>query len=287
MNVAFFTLFERKILGLSQSRKGPNKVSVFGIIQPIADAVKLFLKETVGPYSSSWVFFFAPCGALMLALTIWSFAPLGGKGSEGEISVLLILVVIRLSLYPLLLSGWSSNRKYALVGALRGVAQTLSYEISLIIVTLRVVLFSASFRLTGHSHTTELRIIWVLVLPSLVLWVISCVAETNRTPFDFAEGESELVSGFNIEYGGGGFRLIFIREYASMIFFSFVTVNLFGLVAQRFWLPFLGVLFCLLWVWIRATLPRFRYDMLIRVAWKCILPLSLSILLVVFFSVVV
>lgn len=282
INVAFFTLLERKILGLSQSRKGPNKVSLIGILQPFSDAVKLFLKEFIKPLSSSWRFIISPSLALLLVLVTWFLIPSTFRMPEPKFVLVLLLILLRISLYPLLLAGWTSNSKYALIGALRGVAQTLSYEVRLAIIVARVLTTIISLRgivVTTGANISHLWIIWFPIIP---LWLISCIAETNRTPFDFAEGESELVSGFNIEYGGGGFALIFIREYARIIFFSMLTSQLILGLYNFLYILILTLFFCFLWVWVRATLPRFRYDILMSLAWKALLPLSLSLFFTIY-----
>lgn len=279
INVAFFTLIERKVLGLAQNRKGPNKVSLGGVLQPFADAIKLFTKESFKPIIGSWGFLLSPVIGLILVLLIWTLPPILGKVFELEFSTILLLMFLRLTLYPLLISGWASNRKYALIGAIRGVAQTLSYEVRLAVVLFRVIIFSSSFRLKLLAHSSNSQLLIVIAFPMIIIWLVTCVAETNRTPFDFSEGESELVSGFNVEFGGGGFALIFIAEYARIMAFSLLTVQIFGLSLNPVILRILTILLCFVWVWLRATLPRFRYDMLIRIAWKCLLPLSLGIFL--------
>ena len=230
VNVAFFTLIERKILGLRQSRKGPNKTSLVGILQPASDAAKLFTKEYNYPKRVSLLFLLAPSLALTVILVRWQITPLG-QGEHMNWSILVLLMVLRLNLYPLLMAGWSSNRKYALIGALRGVAQTISYEIRLALIILTLAVSTNSLELSRWS-SCEIFFTWAICLPLLVFWVVRCLAETNRTPFDFAEGESELVSGFNIEYGAGGFALIFMAEYGRIMFLSIartlLTLNLRG-----------------------------------------------------------
>lgn len=275
--MAFLTLLERKILGLRQARKGPNKVSWFGLLQPMADAIKLFPKEYILPIKTQYIFFLlSPGVALFLPLINWSLITrlLG----QSDYSLLLLLLLLGLNLYPLLLRGWYSNRGYATIGRLRGVAQTISYEVSLALFLIRYLIIRGlllirSFR--SFRKLVSLR----LLLPLALFWLFAAVAETNRTPFDFAEGESELVSGFNIEYGAGGFAIIFIAEYAIILFLRFITALLLG------WGPQLNlrrsiilIVISFIWVWLRATLPRYRYDKLITLAWKGILPLALGFL---------
>jgi NADH-ubiquinone oxidoreductase chain 1 len=227
LNVAFFTLLERKILGLRQARKGPNKVAFGGLLQPFADAIKLFLKERAGLYFSNYfLFLFSPVLAIFLILWLWAVIPLSRGALPVLYSALIFLVILSLNLYPLLIAGWASNSKYALVGAIRGVAQTISYEIRLALLLLRFLSAAGSARIGRWLWEARRSSLLLLALPLLVLWVISCVAETNRTPFDFAEGESELVSGFNIEYGAVGFALIFIAEYARILFLRLLRAAL-------------------------------------------------------------
>lgn len=276
VNVAFFTLMERKVLGLRQSRKGPNKVAAVGLLQPFADAVKLFLKEFVTPYRGNRGLFLAgPAGAIFLVLLVWALAPLKNLRIRVFFSAVLLLVILRLNLYPLLIAGWASNRKYALVGAMRGVAQTISYEISLALLLLRVLRVFQGYELSRVLGEATPVTLGLIASPLVVLWLISCVAETNRTPFDFAEGESELVSGFNVEYAGGGFALIFMAEYARILFLSLLTVLVAagGGVGAAHIGGIVGLAF--FWVWLRATLPRYRYDLLINLAWKRLLPAAL------------
>jgi len=277
VGVAFFTLFERKLLGYIQLRKGPNKTGVGGILQPFADAVKLFTKEQVWPFNSNFfIFSLAPVLRMILRVGLWLRTPFVYIFFSFELRVLFLLVIIRLNVYSLFVSGWSSNSKYPLIGALRGVAQTISYEISLVLLFLAPLLIVSSFRLLDFlEYQTKLSFIFLLPLNAFLLFV-SCLAETNRTPFDFAEGESELVSGFNTEYSGGKFAFIILAEYSRILFFSF-------LLAWVFWgfrfSSFLAIAF--LFVWVRGTLPRFRYDKLIDLTWKSFLPFSLFILILI------
>jgi len=280
INVAFVTLFERKILGYRQIRKGPNKVSIIGLIQPFNDAIKLFSKELVFPnLSNTLQYFISPILGLIIVLISFFLFPFKEINFSISISVLFIYMILRINVYPVLFSGWASNRKYALLGRLRSVAQTVSYEVRLALMLIFYLTINMSLNLNFIISINYYWYKFFLFLPIVGIWLISCVAETNRTPFDFAEGESELVSGFNIEYGRVGFALIFMAEYAriifiriifSLIFFSYRTNNLY------FYL--LITLLVIVWVWIRTTFPRYRYDKLINLAWKIYLPITLFLL---------
>ena len=280
INVAFVTLFERKILGYRQIRKGPNKVSIIGLIQPFNDAIKLFSKELVFPnLSNALQYFISPILGLIIVLISFFLFPFKEINFSISISVLFIYMILRINVYPVLFSGWASNRKYALLGRLRSVAQTVSYEVRLALMLIFYLTINMSLNLNFIISINYYWYKFFLFLPIVGIWLISCVAETNRTPFDFAEGESELVSGFNIEYGRVGFALIFMAEYAriifiriifSLIFLSYRTNNLY------FYL--LITLLVIVWVWIRTTFPRYRYDKLINLAWKIYLPITLFLL---------
>ena len=274
VNVAFITLLERKILGYSQLRKGPNKVRVGGILQPFNDAIKLFSKETVFPLSANnLIYLIRPAIAIILALIIYLRFPLKETLISISLSLLFIYTIFRINVYPTLLSGWRSNRIYALIGAIRAVAQTISYEVRLAIIFLFFACLLKNLRFSSLRGANCFFFKLNLFLPIAGVWLISCLAETNRTPFDFAEGESELVSGFNIEYGAVGFALIFIAEYAIIFFISifFTFMFLFSQTIRIFHRMTI-VLLVFFWVWARTTLPRYRYDLLIRLAWKRFLP---------------
>nr|YP_220693.1 NADH dehydrogenase subunit 1 [Mystacina tuberculata]AAX50178.1 NADH dehydrogenase subunit 1 [Mystacina tuberculata] len=284
--VAFLTLVERKVLGYMQLRKGPNVVGPHGLLQPIADAVKLFIKEPLRPLTSSiMMFIIAPILALTLALTMWVPLPMPYPLINMNLSILFMLAMSSLAVYAILWSGWASNSKYALIGALRAVAQTISYEVTLAIILLSVLLMSGSYTLSTLIITQEY--IW-LIFPSwplAMMWFISTLAETNRAPFDLTEGESELVSGFNVEYAGGPFALFFLAEYANIIMMNVLTTILFlgayhnpvmpELYSVNFMLK--ALLLTISFLWIRASYPRFRYDQLMHLLWKNFLPLTLAL----------
>ena len=280
LNVAFITLLERKVLGYRQYRVGPSKVRVAGILQPIADAIKLFSNQLERPYSRNYILFFlSPVVRVFLVLILWSSIPVTTGYHNFTYSIIIIVIVIRFGVYPLLMAGWASNRKYALLGGLRGVSQTISYEIRLALIALTFLVYLNRYSIEGMLLNSSYISIIFLAPMIILLWVVSCLAETNRTPFDFSEGESELVSGFNIEYGSGGFALIFIAEYARIFFLRALTAYIgLGWPLLSGFSHIASVIFVFFWVWARATLPRFRYDLLIRLAWKRILPLTLGAL---------
>nr|YP_009172420.1 NADH dehydrogenase subunit 1 [Sinergasilus polycolpus]ACB99588.1 NADH dehydrogenase subunit 1 [Sinergasilus polycolpus]ALG63361.1 NADH dehydrogenase subunit 1 [Sinergasilus polycolpus] len=280
VNVAFITLLERKILGYSQLRLGPNKVSLIGFLQPFADALKLLTKEYFTLFNSNiLLFYLSPALSFVIILMLWFMFPMGLASMSFKYSFLLLLMIMSFSVYPILLSGWSSNSKYAMLGGMRSVAQTISYEISFafILMFLMIMNMSVNLELKMSSYLFS-SVIFTFPL-ILVMWLVVCLAESNRTPFDFAEGESELVSGFNVEYGAGGFTLIFLSEYASIYFLSALSVLvLFKLNSSSVLMWLVTTFFVFFWVWARTTLPRFRYDLLMSLAWKSILPASLLLL---------
>nr|AFJ42231.1 NADH dehydrogenase subunit 1 [Rhinolophus sinicus] len=284
--VAFLTLIERKVLGYMQLRKGPNVVGPYGLLQPIADAIKLFTKEPLRPLTSSIsMFIIAPVLALTLALTMWTPLPMPHPLINLNLGVLFMLAMSSLAVYSILWSGWASNSKYALIGALRAVAQTISYEVTLAIILLSVLLLSGSFSLstliTTQEHTWLIFPSW----PLAMMWFISTLAETNRAPFDLTEGESELVSGFNVEYAGGPFALFFLAEYANIIMMNIFTTTLFLGAFHNPFMPELytanfvlkSLLLTISFLWVRASYPRFRYDQLMHLLWKNFLPLTLAL----------
>nr|ALO76768.1 NADH deshydrogenase subunit 1 [Sciobius sp. SCI01] len=281
ISVAFLTLLERKVLGYIQIRKGPNKVGMVGLLQPFSDAIKLFTKEQTYPFMSNLnIYYFSPVMNLFLALLLWMAMPFLTVNFNFDLSFLFFLSVSSLSVYTIMLAGWSSNSSYALLGGLRSVAQTISYEVSLVLILLSFVFLTLSFDIGEMEKFQERTWFIFLLLPSVVMWVVSSLAETNRTPFDFAEGESELVSGFNVEYSSGGFAMIFLAEYSNILFMSMLCSMMFlgaALISYNFFLKF--ILMSFFWLWVRGTLPRYRYDKLMYLAWKSYLPMSLNFLL--------
>nr|YP_009561383.1 NADH dehydrogenase subunit 1 [Muntiacus feae]QAT18974.1 NADH dehydrogenase subunit 1 [Muntiacus feae]QAT18987.1 NADH dehydrogenase subunit 1 [Muntiacus feae]QAT19000.1 NADH dehydrogenase subunit 1 [Muntiacus feae] len=284
--VAFLTLVERKVLGYMQFRKGPNVVGPYGLLQPIADAIKLFIKEPLRPATSSIsMFILAPILALGLALTMWIPLPMPYPLINMNLGVLFMLAMSSLAVYSILWSGWASNSKYALIGALRAVAQTISYEVTLAIILLSVLLMNGSFTLTTLIITQEQ--VWLIfpAWPLAMMWFISTLAETNRAPFDLTEGESELVSGFNVEYAAGPFALFFMAEYANIIMMNIFTTTLFlgafhnPILPELYTINFTikSLLLTVSFLWIRASYPRFRYDQLMHLLWKNFLPLTLAL----------
>nr|YP_010363589.1 NADH dehydrogenase subunit 1 [Cephalallus oberthueri]UNZ12703.1 NADH dehydrogenase subunit 1 [Cephalallus oberthueri] len=280
ISVAFLTLLERKVLGYIQIRKGPNKVGFLGLIQPFSDAIKLFTKEQIYPFMSNFnLYYFCPIMNLFLSLLLWMCMPFMSMIFSFNLSVLFFLSVSSLSVYTIMMAGWSSNSNYSLLGSLRSVAQTISYEVSLFLILLSFLFLILSVDLYDFYKYQQNIWFLFLLMPLCFMWLVSSLAETNRTPFDFAEGESELVSGFNVEYSSGSFAMIFLAEYSSILFMSMLCCILFlgsNLNSLMFFLKL--SLMSFLWIWIRGTLPRFRYDKLMYLSWKCYLPVSLSLL---------
>lgn len=289
--VAYVTLAERKILGSIQLRKGPNVVGLYGLLQAFADGIKLFAKETILPsHANIAIFIIGPVLSLTLALIIWVVVPYG-EGivlSDINIGILYILGVSSISVYAILMSGWSSNSKYAFFGAIRAAAQMISYEVSIGLIIISVLLCVGKLNISAIVLAQS--DIWFCfpLFPAAIMYGISALAETNRTPFDLTEGESELVSGYNVEYSAMSFALFFLAEYAHIIFMSLLFVVLFlggwlpidlpllNLLSPSLWLAFKTSLLIFTFIWIRGTFPRARYDGLMALLWKNYLPLSLG-----------
>nr|URX54512.1 NADH dehydrogenase subunit 1 [Glyptotermes sp. 19 AB-2022a] len=281
VGVAFMVLLERKVLGYVHIRKGPNSVGFIGLFQPFSDAIKLFTSEQFFPLISNYLsYYFSPVFGLFLSLLVWVLIPYFSGLVSFELGLLFFLCCTSLGVYTVMVAGWSSNSNYALLGGLRSVAQTISYEVSLALIMLSFVFLICGYNLVDFYYFQCYLWLIFFSFPLSIVWFISCLAETNRTPFDFAEGESELVSGFNVEYGAGGFALIFLAEYASILFMSLLFCVVFlgcDMDSLFFYikLSFISYLF----IWVRGTLPRFRYDKLMYLAWSSFLPLSLNYLL--------
>nr|AVJ52675.1 NADH dehydrogenase subunit 1 [Sphaerocoris annulus] len=281
ISVGFVTLLERKVLGYIQLRKGPNKVGFVGLLQPFSDGIKLFFKEQMFPYKSNFIiYYFSPIFMLLLSMSMWCLYPMVVNLYMYNFGILFFMCCTGLGVYGVMLSGWSSNSNYALLGGLRSVAQTISYEVSMALIMISLIIFVYSFNLVNFMFYQQYTWFLFFSFPLFFCWLSSCLAETNRSPFDFAEGESELVSGFNVEYSGSGFAFIFLSEYMNIIFMSMLTVIMF-LGCDLFSLFFyLKLVFIVFWfIWVRGTLPRFRYDKLMYLTWKVFLPLSLNYLL--------
>jgi NADH-quinone oxidoreductase subunit H len=292
ISVAYFTIAERKIMGAIQRRRGPNVVGFMGLLQPLADGLKLFTKETTLPTSANiGIFLFAPALAFILSLIGWSVIPF----SEGvvlcdlNLGVLYLFAISSLNVYGILYAGWSSNSKYAYLGALRSAAQMISYEISIGFTALNVAICAGSFNL--NTIVLAQQKIWFIVplLPIFVIFYVSMLAETNRHPFDLPEAEAELVSGYNVEYSAMTFALFFLGEYANMLLMSTFSAILFlggwlpivdnfifNLVPSTLWLSLKAAIGVTFFIVTRATLPRYRYDQLMHLGWKCFLPLTLG-----------
>nr|YP_009236664.1 NADH dehydrogenase subunit 1 [Telchinia acerata]AMJ17122.1 NADH dehydrogenase subunit 1 [Telchinia acerata] len=280
IGVAFLTLLERKVLGYIQIRKGPNKLGVLGILQPFSDAIKLFTKEQIFlNYSNYFSYYFSPIIGFMLSLIIWSITPYMFNMVMYNLGVMFFLCCTSMGVYTLLIAGWSSNSNYSLLGGLRAVAQTISYEVSLTLIMMSSLIMIMSLNMVMFNEYQSMIWFFFLMLPLSLCFFSSMLAETNRTPFDFAEGESELVSGFNIEYSSGGFALIFLAEYSSILFMSMLFIIIYmGGYDLNMLFYFKLVFMSFFFIWVRGTLPRYRYDKLMYLCWKSYLPVSLNYL---------
>jgi len=298
--VAYFTLAERKVMGAIQRRRGPNVIGVFGLLQPLADGFKLLVKETILPSSSNkFLFVISPIITFVISLMGWAIIPYDQYSTLAEINIgiLYIFAVSSLGVYGIIMSGWSSNSKYAFLGALRSAAQMVSYEVSIGFIIATIVVCCGSFNL--QSIIESQKNIWFIIpfFPLFLMFFVSALAETNRHPFDLPEAEAELVSGYNVEYSAMGFALFSLGEYANMLLMCALNVILFF----GGWLPPLAILsfipgsiwfglkicfFVILYIWMRAALPRYRYDQLMNLGWKVFLPISLTYLMITFFILI-
>ncbi|MEL0107784.1 MAG: NADH-quinone oxidoreductase subunit NuoH [Rhodospirillaceae bacterium] len=290
--IAYLTYAERKVIAAMQLRKGPNVVGPFGLLQPLADGLKLFMKETIVPTGANkGVFIVAPCVTFMLSMMAWAVIPFsdGLVLADINVGILYLFAISSLAVYGILMAGWASNSKYAFLGAIRSAAQMVSYEVSMGFIIITVLLCVGSLNLSDIVMAQKNMWFVIPLLPMAVIFFISTLAETNRHPFDLPEAEAELVSGYNVEYSSMTFALFFLGEYGFMILMSAMTSILF---LGGWWPPFniapftwvpgpvwfaLKISFCLfLFLWVRATFPRYRYDQLMRLGWKVFLPLSLA-----------
>jgi NADH-quinone oxidoreductase subunit H len=295
--VAYFTLAERKILGAIQRRKGPNVIGVYGLLQPLSDGFKLLVKETVLPSNSNkFIFIISPIITFVISLMGWAIIPFDKYSvlSEIDLGLLYLFSVSSLGVYGIMMSGWSSNSKYAFLGALRSAAQMVSYEVSIGFIITIIVLCCGSFNL--QIIIDSQKNMWFIIpfSPLFLMFFTSALAETNRHPFDLPEAEAELVSGYNVEYSAMGFALFSLGEYGNMLLMSSLNIILFFggwlspftflyFIPGSFWFGIKICFFIILFVWIRAALPRYRYDQLMSLGWKTFLPISLNLFMLTFF----
>jgi NADH-quinone oxidoreductase subunit H len=292
ISVAYLTLAERKIMGSMQQRKGPNVIGFLGLLQPLADGLKLLLKETVIPTNANtFGFIFAPILTLMLSLFGWSVIPFSTFAFfvDIDIALLFLFAISSLGVYGIIISGWASNSRYAFFGALRSAAQMISYEVSIGLILISMLICTGSLSFVNIVIFQKFIFFCIPFFPLFIMFLISILAETNRAPFDLPEAESELVSGYNVEYASMGFALFFLAEYSSMILMSGLTVLMFlggwlSILSKFIEIPiFDSIIFalkiCLIlffYIWVRASFPRYRIDQLMRLCWKIFLPLSLA-----------
>ena len=295
--VAMYVWWERKVIGWMHVRIGPNKIGPFGLLQAFADVFKLLLKEIITPSNASlFLYFLAPLLAVIPAFAVWAVIPFDDKVVLSNINagLLYLLAMTSLGVYGIILAGWSSNSRYALLGAMRSAAQVISYEIAMGMALVCVLILAGSLNLSAIVHAQAgpkgiFEWFWLPLLPMFLIYYISGVAETNRAPFDVAEGESEIVAGFHVEYSGSAFAIFFLAEYANMILVSFLAPILFlggwlspfpqtwGAIGHPgwWWLVIKAFVFATAFLWLRATFPRYRYDQIMRLGWKVFIPISI------------
>ena len=297
ISVAYLTYAERKVIGAMHLRRGPNVVGPFGLLQPIADGLKLFLKETVIPTGANrGVFIAAPCITFILALVAWAVIPFddGMVLADINVGILYLFAISSLGVYGVLMAGWASNSRYAFLGGLRSAAQMVSYEVSMGFVIVTVLLVAGSLNLSDIVNAQKDMWFVVPLFPMAAIFFVSTLAETNRHPFDLPEAEAELVAGFNVEYSAMPFALFFLGEYANMILMAGITtilflggwlppmdIALFTWIPGPVWFAFKIAAVLFVFLWVRATFPRYRYDQLMRLGWKVFLPISLAAVAIV------
>lgn len=277
--IAFYTLSERKFIGYIQYRKGPNKPNIMALAIPIADAAKLFSKEQNNTITSNQIhYLITPTIIIIFALLLWPIFPHYNSSYMIKFRILYFLCITGVRIYTTFIAGWRSNSSWGILGALRGVAQTISYEVRIALILISFILYPLIINL---SNILQKQYSWLLliIIPLSLSWIISILAETHRTPFDFTEGESELVSGFNIEYSSSLFALIFIAEYINILFISLLSISIITRNYSNTELIIKTTIISILFIWFRSSLPRLRYDSLIVILWKKILPLSLILIL--------
>nr|ARJ63369.1 NADH dehydrogenase subunit 1 [Bemisia tabaci] len=284
ISIAFFTLVERKMIGYSQSRKGPNKVFMMGIVQPIADAMKLISKEMNINYSSNFIIYtLAPVLNIICSLVMWMIFPFNYSFNFMKMAVLMMLSCMAFNVVTIMMMSWASNSNYAFIGMIRTISQLISYEINLIMILITTTIITEQLNFINMNKVQKYIYTLMILFPLMLIWMITMLAETNRTPFDFSEGESELISGFNIEYSSTSFMMLFLSEYSSILIMSLLTICMFTNLTTNspsFYTAYLGI--CFIFVWTRTTLPRFRYDKLMKFNWTQILPMSTLMLFISF-----
>nr|CCI69405.1 NADH dehydrogenase subunit 1 [Longipodacrangonyx sp. 1 MDMBR-2012] len=277
ISVTFLTLLEQKVVGSMQIRVGPNKTGYWGMLQPFADAVKPFFKENMNlTMTNMMIYYISPALSLAFSLSLWLVYPYAQGGLEFFLGVLLFMCLSSMNVYPIMLMGWSSNCKYSMMGSMRALAQMISYEISLMMIILSLIYVKSTFNFKELLNWSYLFLPIIIFFPLALIWLASSLAETNRTPYDFSESGSELVSGFNTEYSSGGFTLIFLAEYSKILFMALLFCMLFITQGKVTLILFMNtMIIAFLFIWVRSTMPRFRYDKLMGLAWKVFLPISL------------